>query len=61
MSCRLEGFDYRQPLFYMVTLRRRAGLSDFSVLAPPGVPPPRDAEGRECWLLATPRPGPSRK
>ena len=51
MSCRLEDFDYRQPLFYMVTLRKRAGLSDFSVLAPSGVPPPRDADGRECYVL----------
>ena len=51
MSCRLEGFDYTKPLFYMVTLKKRAGLTDFSSLAPPGSPPPRDATGRECWLL----------
>jgi hypothetical protein len=51
MSCRLDGFDYTKPLFYMVTLKKRAGLSDFSSLAPPGTPPPRDASGRECWLL----------
>ena len=51
MSCRLDGFDYTKPLFYMVTLKKRAGLTDFSSLAPPGSPPPRDATGRECWLL----------
>ena len=51
MSGRLEGFDYAKPLFYMVTLKKRAGLTGFSELAPPGAPPPRDAAGRECWLL----------
>ena len=49
---RLKGFDYRRPLFYMVTLKKRAGLPDFAVLAPSGAVPPLDAEGRECWLLA---------
>ena len=48
MSCRLDGFDYTKPLFYMVTLKKRPGLSDFSSLAPPGALPPRDASGREC-------------
>ncbi len=47
---RLPGFDYRRPYYYMVTLKRRPGLPDFSHLAPPGAPPPRDAEGRERWL-----------
>ena len=51
MTCRLEGFNYTKPMFYMVTLKKRAGLSDFSALAPPGSSPPRDAAGRECWLL----------
>ena len=46
MSCRLDGFDYTKPLFYMVTLKKRAGLTDFSSLAPPGTPPPRDEIGR---------------
>ncbi len=54
MSHRLDGFDYAKPLFYMVTLKKRAGVAEFSELAPPGAPPPCDAEGRECWLLATP-------
>jgi hypothetical protein len=48
---RLDGFDYRRPLFYMVTLKKRKGMPDFSSLAPPGVPPVRDAKGRECWLV----------
>ena len=50
MSCRLAGFDYTKPYFYMVTLKKRPGLPPFSALAPGGQPPPRDAEGRECWL-----------
>ena len=49
---RLEGFDYRRPLFYMVTLKKRSGVPEFAALAPAGAPPPRDAAGRECWLLA---------
>ena len=40
MSCRLKGFDYTRPFYYMVTLKKRAGLSDFSALALPGTPPP---------------------
>ena len=47
---RLPGHDYRRPDYYMVTLKKRAGVPDFSALAPPGAPPPRDAAGRECWL-----------
>ncbi len=47
---RLPGFDYRQPLYYMVTLKKRPGLPDFAVLAPPGAPPPPDALGRPRWL-----------
>jgi hypothetical protein len=47
MTCRLSGFDYKRPLYYMVTLKKRPGLPDFSALAPPGAPPPRDAEGLE--------------
>ena len=27
---RLPGFDYRQPLYYMVTLKKRPGLPDFA-------------------------------
>ena len=34
----------------MVTLKKRAGLPDFSALAPPGAPPPRDSAGRGRWL-----------
>ncbi len=52
MSCRLDGFDYTRPLYYMVTLKKRPGVPDFSTLAPSGAPPPRDDRGRECWLLA---------
>ena len=52
MSCRLEGFDYTRPFFYMVTLKKRAGVPDFAALAPPSSPPPRDDRDRECWLLA---------
>ena len=52
MSCRLDGFDYTRPLYYMVTLKKRPGVPDFSALAPSGAPPPRDDRGRECWLLA---------
>ena len=52
MNCRLDGFDYTQPFFYMVTLKKRAGVPDFAALAPPGTPPPRDGKGRERWLLA---------
>jgi hypothetical protein len=52
MSCRLDGFDYTRPFFYMVTLKKRTGVPDFAALAPPGSPPPRDDQGRECWLLA---------
>ena len=48
---RLKGFDYTRPYFYMVTLKKRAGLPAFSALAPGGKPPARDAEGRECWLV----------
>lgn len=48
---RLKGFDYTKPYFYMVTLKKRAGLPAFSAFAPPGKPPVRDAEGRECWLV----------
>lgn len=48
---RLPGFDYRRPFYYMVTLKRRPRLADFSSLAPGGVPPPRDADGRERWLV----------
>ena len=47
---RLPEHDYRRPDYYMVTLKKRAGLPDFSALAPPGAPPLHDPAGRECWL-----------
>ena len=36
MSCRLEGFDYTKPLFYMVTLKKRTGVPAFSEIVSPG-------------------------
>ena len=36
MSCRLDGFDYTKPLFYMVTLKKRAGVPAFSEIVTPG-------------------------
>ena len=29
---RLPGFNYKMPYFYMVTIKRRPGLADFSIL-----------------------------
>ena len=48
---RLPGFDYARPFFYMVTLKRRHGLADFSRLCA-GEEPPRDARGRPRYLVA---------
>lgn len=36
MSHRLDGFDYAKPLFYMVTLKQRAGVAEFSEIVSPG-------------------------
>ena len=36
MSCRLDGFDYTRPLYYMVTLKKRPGLPPFSRIVAPG-------------------------
>ena len=36
MSCRLRGFDYSRPYFYMVTQRRLPGLRPFSAIVAPG-------------------------
>ena len=33
---RLDGFDYRRPLFYMVTLKKRPGVPEFSEILSPG-------------------------
>ena len=48
---RLKGFDYRKPYFYMVTLKRLAGLQAFSQITEE-VEPPKDARGRPCYLIA---------
>jgi hypothetical protein len=48
---RLKGFNYRSPFFYMVTLKRRAGLSAFSHISEEA-DPPKDAKGRPRYLLA---------
>ena len=48
---RLPGFDYARPLFYMVTLKRRPGLADFSRLCGEENPP-KDARGRPRYLIA---------
>jgi hypothetical protein len=48
---RLKGFDYRRPLFYMVTLKSRAGLRAFSQIAEESEPP-KDAKGRPQYLIA---------
>ena len=48
---RLKGFDYRKPYFYMVTLKRLAGLLAFSQITEE-VEPPKDAKGRPCYLIA---------
>ena len=48
---RLKGVDYRRPFFYMVTLKRRPGLADFSKISGEAEPP-RDAQGKPCFLVA---------
>ena len=48
---RLKGFDYKKPYFYMVTLKRLAGLLAFSQITEE-VEPPKDAKGRPCYLIA---------
>jgi len=37
MAFRLTGFDYTRPFYYMVTLKRRAGLAAFSAIDETGV------------------------
>ena len=36
MGCRLRGFDYTRPYYYMVTLRRLEGLRPLSAIVAPG-------------------------
>ena len=48
---RLKGFNYRRPFFYMVTLKRRAGLSAFSQITEEA-DPPKDARGLPRYLIA---------
>lgn len=36
MGCRLRGFDYKQPFFYMVTLKRRREAAPLSEIVAPG-------------------------
>ena len=48
---RLKGFDYKKPYFYMVTLKRLAGLLAFSQITEEAEPP-KDAKGRPCYLIA---------
>ena len=48
---RLKGFDYKKPYFYMVTLKRLAGLLAFSQITEEDEPP-KDAKGRPCYLIA---------
>lgn len=48
---RLKGFDYWRPFFYMVTLKRLAGLEDFSKISGEEEPP-KDAQGQPCCLVA---------
>ena len=48
---RLKGFDYKKPYFYMVTLKRLAGLLAFSQITEE-VEPPKDAKGLPCYLIA---------
>ena len=48
---RLKGFDYRKPYFYMVTLKRLAGLLAFSQITE-AADPPKDAKGWPCYLIA---------
>ena len=47
---RLKGFNYRRPFFYMVTLKRRAGLSAFSQITEEA-DPPKDARGLPRYLF----------
>ena len=48
---RLLSFDYTKPFFYMVTLKRKAGLADFSRVTE-AADPPRDRRGRPRYLIA---------
>ena len=48
---RLKGFNYRRPFFYMVTLKRLAGLAAFSQISEEDEPP-KDAKGRPRYLIA---------
>ena len=36
---RLPGFNYKMPYFYMVTIKRRPGLADFSILRDAAIQP----------------------
>ncbi len=48
---RLLSFDYTKPFFYMVTLKRKAGLADFSRVTEVA-DPPKDTRGRPRYLIA---------
>jgi hypothetical protein len=48
---RLKCFDYKKPYFYIVTLKRLAGLLAFSRITEEAEPP-KDAKGRPCYLSA---------
>ena len=48
---RLLSFDYTKPFFYMVTLKRKAGLADFSRVTE-AADPPKDTRGRPRYLIA---------
>ncbi len=48
---RLPGFDYSRPFFYMVTLKRRPELEDFSRICGEAEPP-LDERGRPRYLIA---------
>lgn len=48
---RLLSFDYTKPFFYMVTLKRKAGLADFSRVTD-AADPPKDTRGRPRYLIA---------
>ena len=49
---RLLSFDYTSPYFYMVTLKRRKGLADFSRITEEA-DPHKDSRGRQRFLLAS--------
>lgn len=47
---RLRGFDYKQPYFYMVTLKRLSGLAAFSHIVG-DAEVQEDVSGRPRYLL----------